>query len=56
MVAPRAFPASLTLSSWAVDAMSPVSYPVECRMGCNEGEKEGGECVGGGSEERGSIK
>lgn len=39
-----------------MDAMSLVAYPVECRMGCNEGEKEGGEHVGGGSEEKGSIK
>lgn len=38
---PRAFPTSLTRSSWAVDAQSLVSYPVEWEMGCNERESWG---------------
>ena len=58
MVAPGAFPASLTHDSWAVDALSLVSDPVEWEIGCNEREKRGnrGEQVAGGSEEEGSIK
>lgn len=54
---PRAFPTSLTRSSWAVDAQSLVSYPVEWEMGCNERESwgSGGEQVAWCSEEEDSI-